>query len=295
MDAITRHDHVWPGVAGVAPLPPPIDPRAIAGRLDERGSELLGLPPGLPVLAGTYDSFVDLAGAGVTAPGQAGLVLGSTMIVAAARDAAEPVAGLAISAYPGEGMLLGGWTLSGGALLDWGERTLAGGHALQAAAAALEPGAGGVLVLPYLAGERTPVWDLSARGAALGLSLHSSPAQLYRGLVDGLALAVRDHVARLPLPAPARWRVTGGGTHNEAWLQATADAVGAPLDQVAHAGEAVGPALLAFAAIGVTAPRAVARTVAPDPARARRFDALYDFYRPLHGHLAALPLPEEVR
>jgi len=293
MDAVTRADHVWPGVEPVAPLPAPLDPRAVAGGLDERGAELLGLDEGVPVIAGTYDSFVDLAAAGVAAPGDAGIVLGSTMIVGVARTAAEPVAGLGVSAYPGEGVLLGGWTLSGGTVLDWGERTLSGEPAvLRRGAADLAPGAGGILVLPYFAGERTPVWDLGARGAVLGLSLDVSPAQLYRGLVDALALAIRDHVARLPGTPPARWRVTGGGVRNAVWLQATADAVGAPLDVVADAGEAVGPALLALAAVGAPAPRRVERAVVPDAVRARRFDALYDAYRRLHPRLADVSLPK---
>jgi len=286
MDTVTLVDHVWPGVDPVAPLPDPIDPGAIAGALNARGAELLGLDEGVPVLAGTYDSFVDLAGAGVSVPGDAGLVLGSTMIVAAVRSAAEPVGGLGVSAYPGEGVLLGGWTLSGGAVLDWGERTLAGEPAaLRRAAEELLPGAGGVLVLPYFAGERTPVWDLGARGAVLGLSLDHSAAHVYRGLVDALALAIRDHVARLPGVPPARWRVTGGGTRNAAWLQATADALDAPLDVVADAGEAVGPALLALAAIGAPTPRAIERTVHPIAGRTGRFDALYDAYRRLHPRL----------
>ena len=292
MDSVTRADHVWPGVEQVAPLPAPLEPGAIAGRLDARGAELLGLDVGVPVLTGTYDSFVDLAGAGVAVPGDAGLVLGSTMILGAARLAAEPVAGLGVSPYPGEGVLVGGWTLSGGMVLDWGERTLAGEPAaLRRAAEGLRPGAGGILVLPYFAGERTPVWDLGARGAVLGLSLDVSPAEVYRGLVDALALALRDHVARLPGTAPACWRVTGGGVRNSAWLQATADAVGAPLEVVADAGEAVGPALLALAATGRPVARAVERTVLPDAGNARRFDALYDSYRGLHPLLAGAVTP----
>lgn len=292
MDAVTRVDHVWPGVEQVAPLPPPVDPAAIAGRLDARGAELLGLDEGVPVLAGTYDSFVDLAGAGVTAPGDAGLVLGSTMIVGVARAEALPIAGLGVSRYPGEGLLLGGWTLSGGMVLEWGERTLAGEpNSLRRAAAALAPGSGGILVLPYFAGERTPVWDLGARGAVVGLSLDVSPAELYRGLVDALALAVRDHVARLPGAPPHRWRVTGGGVRNDAWLKATADAVDAPLDVVTDAGEAVGPAFMALAAVGAPAARAVERTVMPETASARRFDGLYELYRGLHPLLTGAVAP----
>jgi xylulokinase len=286
MDTITRADHVWPGVDPVAPLPDPVDPLAIAGVLDGRGAAWLALPAGLPVLAGTYDSFVDVAAAGVRAPGDAALVLGSTVIVAVAMEDAPraPLDGLAVSPYPGDGVLVGGWTLNGGRVLEWATRAL-GGEAARAAAR-LSPGAGGLIALPYLAGERTPVWDAQARGAVLGLTPHTTPAELYRAFVDAVALTIRDHAARLPGGVPDRWRVTGGGAGDAVWLQATADALGAPLDVVAHAGEAVGPALLALRALGAPAPRVVVRTVEPAPAAARRFDTLYDEFRRLHPLLA---------
>ena len=71
-------------------------------------AERLGLPQGLPVIAGTYDSFVDLAAAGVQRPGDSGVVLGSTMIICrAATDDALPPPGLGSSPYPGEGILVG--------------------------------------------------------------------------------------------------------------------------------------------------------------------------------------------
>ena len=296
MDAITRADHVWPGAEPVAPLPAPLAPDALAGVLDAAGAELLDLERGVPMLAGTYDSFADLAGAGVIAPGDAGIVLGSTMILGVVQ--APPAAaggGLAASPYFDGTVLVGGWTLNGGSVLEWGERTLAGEPAvLRRAAEGLAPGDGGVRVLPYLSGERTPVWDLDARGALLGLSLDLAPTQLYRGLVDALALALRDHVARLPGPPPERWRVTGGGVRHTAWLQAVADAIGAPLHVVADAGEAVGPALLALAAVGAPVARRVARTIRPSPDRARRFDALYDEYLRLYPRLARVAPVAEV-
>jgi xylulokinase len=286
MDSITRVDHVWPGAEPVARLPDPVDPLAIAGTLDARGAAWLGLPAGVPVLAGTYDSYVDVAAAGVRGAGDAALVLGSTVIVAMAVDGppSAPLDGLGVSAYPGEGTLVGGWTLNGGMVLDWAARAF-GAEAAEAASA-LPPGAGGLLALPYLAGERTPVCDADARGAVVGITQHTTSAELYRSFVDAVAMTVRDHVSRLPGGGPERWRLTGGGAHDATWVQATADAVGAPLDIVAHAGEAVGPAFLALRALGSPVPRAVVRTVEPVAAATRRFDALYDEFRTLHPLLA---------
>ena len=98
----------------------------------------------------------------------------------------------------------------------------------------------------------------------------------------------RSAITSRGCPAPLRraGASPAAASRNGAWLQATADAVGAPLEVVADAGEAVGPALLALAAVGRPAARAVARTVLPDADSARRFDALYDSYRGLHPLLA---------
>jgi xylulokinase len=145
-------------------------------------------------------------------------------------------------------------------------------------------------VLPYLAGERTPVWDPHAGGVLVGLTLGTRRADLYRAFVDGIALSARDHVERMRAVGlePARWRASGGGTLDETWLQATADAIGAPLDVVAHSGDAVGPAVLALRASGTDAVLPVVREVGPDPRRSVRFDELYDAYRELYPATASV-------
>src|SRR5262249_62433962 len=108
----------------------------------------------------------------------------------------------------------------------------------------VRPGAGGLLALPYLAGERAPVWDALARGAIVGLTAHTSRLELCRAVLDGVALSTRDLTERLRqvLPPPAEWRVGGGGVRNRVWLRATADAVGSPLEVVDEAGGGAAPA-----------------------------------------------------
>ena len=284
MDTVTAADYVLPGEEAAFPLPVPTDPLSVAGELAAGAAERLGLPAGLPVVCGTYDSFVDLAAAGVRAPGDAGTVLGSTMIVCRAAEEAQPQHGLGVSRYPGRGLLLGGWTLSGGLVLDWFADGLGGGRSQdELAAMAAGVDAGGLVALPYLAGERTPIWDPNARAALLGLGLDSGPEHVYRALIESLALVVRDHTERIERalgPCPA-WRVTGGGTRNGVWLQATADAVGAPLEVAADAAEAVGPALLALRALGFDPQREPIATIEPDPVSAPRFASMLASFRAL--------------
>jgi xylulokinase len=280
MDAVTRLDY------GEAPLelPTPADPLAVAGGLNMDAAQQLGLAAGTPVATGTYDTYVDVAGVGAQKPGDGCVLLGSTLVVCRVIDARVECPGLEVSSYPGEGLLLGGWTTTGGSSLSWFTRHLG----RQPDVAELEPGAGGLVALPYLAGERTPVRDAQARGLMLGLTLETTFEELYRSLVDGVALSARDHAERLRGAGllPARWLTGGGGARNEAWLRATADALGAPLDVVAGAGDAVGAAHLALRSIGVEPTRPVERRVEPDSGRAARFDALYEVYRTLHPQLA---------
>jgi xylulokinase len=293
MDAITAMEYRLPGWDCPVRIPDPLDPLAPAGGLSSAFARELGLPAGIPVAAGTYDSFVDIWAAGVRDQGDSCCLIGSTVIVCQVVDRPVQVDGLLCSAYPGEGILLGGWTLSGGLVLDWGRGRLASAHPadeLNELAAALEPGDGGLLALPYLSGERTPIWDFGARGALIGISLETSSAQLYRALVDAVSLSVRDHAERLAVvtPPPARWLATGGGSSNRALVQAISDAVGSPLDVVAGAGEGAGPARLALGMLGIDPGLRLRRSVEPDLVRHSVYDELYVQYRALYGQLSEL-------
>ncbi len=278
MDAITRL--AWTPELGLPlPIPDPVDPFSHAPLT----SDALGLPRGTPVVAGTLDSYVDVVAAGCRAPGDGCVLLGSTLVVYGV--AAEPyvVEGLEVQAYPGEGLLLGGSTSSGGNVLDWARRTF--GEEV-----ALALGDGDLRALPYLAGERTPVRDAAATGAVLGITLTTTAADLHRAFVDAIALAALDHAERIARAVTVtRWRVSGGGVRNAAWLQATADALGAPLERAPLAGEGAGPALFALAALDAAPPIAPGAAVLPDPSAAARFAAALGPYRARHPHLRGAP------
>lgn len=285
-DSITRADYEHETEAPPLSFPEPLDPLAQAGGLSADAARALGLTVGTPVLTGTYDTYADINAAGVRQPGDACVLLGSTLVIGCAVAGPVDCQGLELSRYLGAGLFLGGWTATAGLALDWFRRELGAGEGSHS----LEPGAGGLLVLPYFAGERTPVWDPHASGVVVGLTLGTRRADLYRALVDGIALSARDHVERLKDVglAPSRWRVTGGGTQDETWLGAICDAVGAPLDVVAHAEKAVGPAVLALRAIGADVSLPVVQEVVPNPARSARFDRLYAAYRELYPATASV-------
>lgn len=278
MDAITRL--AWTPELGLpVPIPDPVDPLSHA----PLACDALGLPRGTPVVAGTFDSYIDVFAAGCRAPGDGCVLLGSTLIVYGVSATKVEVDGLELQAYPGDGYLLGGSTSSGGNVVDWARRTFG-------AEIASEPFADGLRVLPYLAGERTPVRDATATGAVLGITLTTTPAALHRAFVDGIALAALDHSERIATAVTVhRWRVSGGGVRNRAWLQATADALAAPLELAPLAGEGAGPALFALAAMGADPPSDSTGRIDPDPVAAGRYRGALDPYRARHPYLRGAP------
>ncbi len=293
MDTLTALDYSVPGLPCPMPLPEAADPRQIAGGLASGPAADLGLPAGTPVTVGSYDSYIDLARIGAHAPGDACILLGSTQVIGQVADAAAALpAGSPLRRVPhlGSGQLIGGWTSAAGLTLDWCAGVLGAGLAdLWDAMSGVRAGSGGLVALPYLAGERAPVWDALARGAIVGLTACTSRLELCRAVLDGVALSTRDLAERLRqiLPPPAQWRVGGGGVHNPAWLQATADAIGSSLQAVSEPG-GVAAAAHAFAAVTAT-PMNAPHTflVSPDESQARRYSVLYEPYRGLYGGLAA--------
>jgi xylulokinase len=284
MDAITAEAYVVDGVDPPVPLPSPCDPLARVGGILPAPATALGVTPGTSVIAGTLDSYADVAGTGA-APGTGCLLLGSTLIAYAVWPEPVAVPGLEVQVQPAPGVLVGGASLCGGATVDWLRELLgqAGGDLH-----ALPPGAGGLLVLPYLAGERTPFDDPLASGAVLGLTHATTREELRRAFVDAVALSALDHADRLRASAvdPARWRVAGGGTLNVALVHACCDALGRPLDVMPHPGAAIGPAALALRAAGVVWRPSPERTIEPDAARTARFAELLETYRGAYARLA---------
>jgi xylulokinase len=287
MDRITLADYVTSDAPLPVPIPTAEEPSGIAGELSPEAAERLTLRPGAPVTVGTYDTFVDVAALPADG-GDVTLLLGSTLVMGTVADAHHVPEGLRSSPHVGEGSFVGGWTSTAGSAIDWSSSLAAPSEAASATrdAASIEPGAHGLVALPYLAGERAPVWDALARGVLVGVSLRTTPADVVRAILDGVALSALDLLGRL-LPivgnTPRVW-VAGGGTRNDAWLAATADALGVPLD-VADLAGGVAAARFALRAVGGPVPQLLTRRVDPDPARHRRYLELFAIYSRLYPAL----------
>jgi xylulokinase len=293
MDTITALDYLLDGFQCPIAVPQPQDPLSAAGQLTGAWAELLGLRQGVPVSVGTYDSYADAAATGTLSVGDACVLFGSTLIIGVVNATApNDLHGLVASPHLGEGVLVGGWTSNGGSALSWARKLIGAEEtfddALEASIGNLSPVEAGLVFLPYLSGARSPVHDPSARGLLLGLSAETKKEHVYRAVVDGVVLSVRDHADRLAMinVSPLGWRAGGGGSRNRALVQSTSDALRAPIEIVEDGSLPIGPCRLALRTIGHLPRVAVSAALEPNEHRSEQYDRIYGVYRQLYKALS---------
>ena len=285
-------DLVAPGL----PLPPLAWPGEVVGHVQRAGAAATGLEPGTPVIAGTVDAWAEAASVGVRGPGELMLMYGSTMFLVLGVDepARNPSIWTTHGVDPGSLPVAAGMATSG-SLTSW-LRDLFGGPPfddLVNEAAEIAAGSHGLLVLPYFAGERTPILDPSARGTVIGLTLGHSRGHLYRAALEGIAYGVRHNLEAIAPGSAPRAVAVGGGTRGDLWPQIVSDITGIPQEIPRETiGASYGDALLAAEGAGLIAIGTTwaypQRTLAPRPAHAALYDELYGFYRDLY--IATAPL-----
>ena len=289
--------------AGISPsqIPPARPFGSELGRLQPVAAAALGLRAGTPVVTGVNDGASSMLGAGLRFAGDAVDTGGASGGIAIYADRPVHVEGLFLAPAAISGLwVVGGAMAALGASVDWLRTTLLGSRwtleELFAEAETVPAGADGLVFLPYLAGERAPVFDEGARGAFAGLTLAHGRGHLMRAVLEGAAYAMR-HVAE-PLAAAgapaASLRLAGRPTPGDLWGRIKADVMGVPT-VVPTVGETavLGAAILAAAGIGavpdlaagVAAMTGVARRLEPDPAVAARYDDAFVRYRALHPAL----------
>lgn len=291
-------------------LPPLYPCAAVVGEVTAAAQEATGLAAGTPVLAGAVDGAAAGLEAGLVTAGDAVEMSGQSSVLVVASD--RPYFGRELiplgHAVPGRWLVVGAMVASGGALrwvrdqLGAEERRAAAAAGcdpfdlLTAQAAASPPGANRLLFLPYLYGERSPIWDSRARGVFFGLSQATTKADLVRAVLEGAAFGLRHNVETaaaggFPL---ARLVCVGGGTRSALWNQIKADVLQQPLTVPAAAtGAPLGDAILAAVGVGLHGDIAAAvaamcgpgRLYTPDPGLAPLYDASYALYRDLYPAL----------
>jgi ribulose kinase len=236
-------------------------PGEVIGPLTSAAAAHLGLPEDVKVVQGGADAFIGMIGLGVRHPGDLALITGSSHLqlgIASGETHAKGVWGTyADCVYPGRHVIEGGQT-STGSVIAWFKRNFAQEipfDDLNAAAAALPPGAEGLLAVDHFQGNRTPHTDALARGAITGLTLRHGPAHVYRALIEGVCLGTRAIVDAFGGAFEARRIVVAGGAVNAPfWLQVHADTLGLPLEITEQPeAPALGSAILAAVGAGAFA------------------------------------------
>lgn len=289
-------------------LPQLIGCGAVAGPLLAGPASALGLPAGIPVCAGTMDQAAAALAAGCTEPGAVTETTGTALVAAACTDApvfAGPQAHhvtIYRHALPGKFLYLPIGNTAGMALRWFRDQFCpdlpaggAGYAALDALAAAVPPGCGGLVFLPFLAGSVDPDTCPEARAAFFGAGLSTGRAHFARAVLESVAFLLRDFFALLEdLGCPVRQvRSLGGGASSALWMQIKADVCARPFTVPGCAeATAMGAALLAGWGTGLIAPGQLpesgqAARYAPGPAAGayedayRLYKALYAAVRPL--------------
>jgi len=263
-----------------------------------------GFPPSVRVVLSTYDALCAVYGSGVTRIGEACDVSGTvtSFRVVTTRSERDPEGRVFLTPHlePGRYLAGGSNNLSGG-VLEWARQVLYTDDpdpylTLATEAAGTPPGAGGLMFLPYLLGERAPVWDAAARGVFFGLGRSHGRRDMIRAIIEGLGygvLDIADRLAGLDVTATSV-SASGGLARIGVVSQVKADMLGVPymLNEELES-TALGAAIVAGVNAGdwASIDEAIAATVRsagqvePDPARTAMYRDFFGLYRELYARL----------
>ena len=295
-------------------LPELFEPWQVVGKMRPEVSSLLGIEPGVPVLAGCVDSVAACLGAGVIESGQALLMLGSTGRVSMSINSPDFDSKLInqCHAIPGHWICIGAMNNSGGSLrwfadsfchLEKAIKARAGispYELIDMAASHSTPGSRGIVYLPYLSGERSPIWNSRARGVFFGLFEGSNWSDLARSVMEGVAFSFRDNLISIEGTtgkSTTKFTLVGGGAKSRLWRQILCDVLERPLTvpKIIEA-EIVGCIALAGYASHVwgSVEEAVAELftkteeLSPNPQHAEIYERRFQLYKDLYHALVPI-------
>jgi len=275
----------------------------IVGQVLPEAAAQTGLLAGTPVVAGGLDAACGTLGAGVIDTGETQEQGGQAggMSICISEYCSDPRLILGYHVIPGKWLLQGGTTGGGGAL-KWFERQFGYEERLEAEkegcssfellsrlGATVDAGSDGVIFLPYMAGERSPIWDENAKAIFYGLDYSKTKAHMVRAVMEGVAYSLRHNldVAESAGAKAGKLRAMGGSANSLLWTQIKADVTGRDIEvPSSDTATTLGAALLAGVGIGMYRdfPEATASTVKikrmhfPDSFTQERYRRGYETY-----------------
>jgi xylulokinase len=280
-------------------IPPHVDAGCPFAETGGHWSESIGLPSGVPLVGGMNDAMGTIVGADGSVVGRGVDVGGVAGGLALTWD--RCISSPGVDCWPGlvpNTHIIGGAFAAGGRAMDWWSDAASDGDLARTLgfAEAAPAGAAGIVCLPFLAGERSPLWDPTARGALLGLTLEHDRTHLARAVLEGTAYELRLLTDAVQA-AGARideLRLCGGQAHSRLWSQVKADVTGLAcrvpvVPEAALLGNAISAALGArFFTDLQSASAAMVRVdyqLEPNTAHRGVYDELFGVYRDAYAAL----------
>ncbi len=285
-----------------------------AGGVSAQAARETGLLESTPVVIGGGDGSCACVGAGVVRPGKAYNVVGSSSWISMAARAPyfDPQMRTFNWVHLDENLYTPCGTMqAAGYSYAWFRDTLGGEEraaaklmgmsaydVLNRGAELAGPGANGVLFLPYLLGERSPLWDHNARGAFIGLGISSTKGDMARAVLEGVGYNLKTILDILEQYDKIEDVIMiGGGTKGRLWLQILSDIWQKPLSVPRYLEEAtsMGAAICGGVGIGAYPDFTVAEQLnrpvdflSPDPSKAGMYETAYGFFRRAYDRLKPL-------
>lgn len=218
---------------------------AVVGTVTEKAARESGLAVGTPVVAGGLDAACGTLGAGVLHNGETQEQGGQAggMSICMDQYTADPRLILSFHVVPDCWLLQGG-TTGGGGVMRWFEKEFADYERMEAKAlgkSSLEQlndiakvvpaGSDGLVFLPYMSGERSPIWDPEAKGVYFGLDFSKTKGHFVRASMEGVAYSLK-HNLEIAEEAGAQvkeLRAMGGSANSLLWTQIKSDITGKPI------------------------------------------------------------------
>ncbi len=274
----------------------------IIGYVKKDISTLLGIPAGIPVVAGCADHVASAFASGIVNHGDLLIKFGGAGDILYCADGivTHPKLFFDYHIVP-EKSLPNGCMATSGSLVKWFVRDIMGMNPkeslklLDKEAEKIAPTGNGIIVLPYFLGEKTPLFDPEAKGVFYGLNLSHTKYHLYRAVLESVVYGFRHHIDELKASGeyPNKVIASDGGAKSALWCSIAASILEYPIHVYkSQAGSSVGAAFVAGKACGLfqTWDEIICFLkdeiiYQPDEKSHQTYDQAYEIYRELYTQL----------